>query len=306
MKVEFIEALSALAERDPAVWLLTGDLGFGAFETFKEQFPTRFLNCGIAEQNMVGFAAGAASEGVRPAVYSIGNFLVFRAAEQIRNDIVAPQHPVLLVAAGAGFTYGAAGYSHHLTEDLAFMRSLPGLTVFTPSTASDLAPMIEEWGSRPRPTYLRLERGSTYGGSGDPAFEVGSWRTLRRGADGLICALGSTVTEAITAAGRLDQEGFYASVVDCNQLTGLSPDYLDQVLGSADLVVSVEEHSTRGGLSSLIAEEIATRGMATRLLTLGVDRQYSELTGSPEYLRSHHAISADSIVQAILGTVPHG
>jgi transketolase len=132
------------------------------------------------------------------------------------------------------------------------------------------------------------------------AFEVGSWRTVRVGSDLAIFAVGSAVAEATEASERLSAQGCSAAVIDCNQLTGLSPDYLDQVLSSTQLAISIEEHSIHGGLSSLVAEEIAARGLGIRLLRFGIDGHYSNLAGSPQYLRGQHGISAAAVVEAVL------
>ena len=299
MKSGLIRSLSACAAVDPAVMLLTGDLGFGAFESFVTEFPSQFLNCGVAEQNMLGVAAGLAAEGQRPAVYSIGNFLILRAAEQIRNDIVAPGRPVLMVAAGAGFNYGAAGYSHHLTEDLAYVRTLPGLTVFTPALASDIAPMVSGWHENQQPVYLRLERESVYECDSLPEFKLGEWRPILTGSDLTIFAVGSAIREAIEAAEKLSKMGNSATVFDCNQLTGLSPDFLDRVLSSTRLAVSIEEHSIRGGLGSLLAEEITERGLGIRLLRFGLQGTFSKLAGGQQYLRAQHGITSDHVVESV-------
>lgn len=303
MKSDLTSAMCALAERDARVTLLTGDLGYAAFETFSDRFPSQFLNCGVAEQNMVGVAAGLASEGIRPMIYSIGNFLVLRAAEQIRNDIVAPGRPALLVAAGAGFNYGAAGFSHHLTEDLAFARSLPGLTVFAPSVPTDVRAMLDDWHAEPRPVYLRLERTSSYDAASCGDFIKGAWRSLREGSGVAIFATGGTVAEALVAADGLGHAGVYPAVIDCNQLTGVKSDYLDDVLGSLTLAVSIEEHSIHGGLSSLIAEEIAVRGLGVKLLRFGIDSPYTKHAGGAGYLRSEYGITAEAVIEGILDGV---
>jgi transketolase len=132
MRNAFIQGLSKLAENDKNIMLLTGDLGYGIFEDFEKKFPNQFLNCGVAEQNMIGVAAGLASEGKRVFVYSIANFPTFRCLEQIRNDICYHGLPVTIVSIGSGFSYGTLGYSHYAIEDIAIMRCLPGLRIFSP------------------------------------------------------------------------------------------------------------------------------------------------------------------------------
>ena len=303
MKSALIDTLAAAAERDPSVVLLTGDLGYGAFEAFQERFPNRFINCGVAEQNMLGVAGGMAAEGLRPVVYSIGNFLVLRAAEQIRNDVVAPRRPVLLVAAGGGFTYGAAGYSHHLTEDLAFMRSLPGLTVFTPSQVSDIGPMVSDWLNDPRPVYLRLDRPYSRPDASDQPLRLGHWRTVRTGRDVTVFGVGSTVGVGLDAADLLQEQGVSARVVDCTQMTGLESASIDDLLTTSALAVTVEEHSVHGGLSSIVAEEITSRGLPIPLLRFGVHGAYAALVGRPAFLQQEYGMSAAAIAEAVIRRV---
>ena len=303
MKSAIAAALVEAAERDPSIMLLTGDLGYGAFETFQQRFPDRFINCGVAEQNMLGVAGGLGAEGMRPVVYSIGNFLLLRAAEQIRNDVVAPRRPVLLVAAGGGFTYGAAGYSHHLTEDLAFMRSLPGLTVFTPSQLSDVEPMVRSWLDEPRPVYLRLDRPRTGAVECDQPLRIGHWRRVRDGSDVTLFGVGGTVDVGLEAACLLEEHGVSASVVDCTQMTDLDSTSLSELLAATPLAVTVEEHSLRGGLSSVVSEEIATRGLPVRLLRFGVDDAYTQLAGPPSFLQEQYGMSEAAIVDAVLSQI---
>lgn len=300
MKEALTAALLEAARLDSSVMLLTGDLGYGAFDSFQERLGAQFLNCGVAEQNMVGVSAGLAAEGFKPVVYSIGNFLVFRAAEQIRNDVVAAGRPVLLVAAGGGFTYGAAGYSHHLTEDVAFMRSLPGIDVMVPALVNDIQPMVGDWLSRPRPVYLRLDRTTDVPEAPLTDFKKGWWRTVREGESIGLFSMGSPLEVSIQVADALSVHGVNARVVDCNHLTSLSPDGIDAVLSGITTAVSIEEHSTRGGLGALVAEEITSRGLPITLLRYGLEGSYCPLVGSPTYLRSQHGIEVQRIADRVL------
>jgi transketolase len=300
LKTEFSQGLLEAARTCPEVQLLSGDLGYGAFDAFGREFPDRFLNCGVAEQNMVGVAAGLAAEGLLPVVYSIGNFLVFRAAEQIRNDIVASGRPCLLVAAGGGFTYGAAGYSHHLYEDVAFLRSLPGLALMTPCLPSDVEPMVMDWLARPRPMYLRLDRTPAIHLTDPSRFRAGNWRIVQQGRSVGLFSMGSALELTMEASQILERQGVSCRIVDCNQLSDLSEDAVSASLEGLTLAVAVEEHSVRGGLGSLIAEELASRRSAARLLRFGLSAPYSRLAGPPGFFREQSGMTADAITDAVL------
>ena len=162
MRDAFLRSLITLAETDDRVALLTGDLGFGVVEKFGTKFPDRFWNCGVAEQSMIGIAAGLAKSGMRPFVYSIANFPTFRCLEQIRNDICYHNLPVTIVSVGAGLGYGTLGYTHHGIEDIAALRSLPNISIYSPSDPIDVANVVTRISQNPAPTYLRLGKNNGY------------------------------------------------------------------------------------------------------------------------------------------------
>ena len=156
MRNTFINSLVHLARLDSDIYLIVGDLGFSAIEPFADEFPDRFLNAGIAEQNMAGLAAGMASEGARPFCYSIANFPTFRCAEQIRNDICYHNLPVTIVAVGGGLAYGNLGYSHHAVQDYALFRTLPNMKIAAPADPIEVKALTENIVTNPGPRYLRL------------------------------------------------------------------------------------------------------------------------------------------------------
>ena len=167
MRKTFITTLLALAEADPDIWLLNADLGFSFLEPFAERFPGRYLNVGVAEQNMIGVATGLALSGAKVFAYSIANFPTLRCLEQIRNDVCYHRAHVVVVAVGAGFAYGSQGYTHHAIEDLAVMRALPGMRVGVPGNRHETKALVTHFAREPGPAYLRLGR------DGEPAFHAG-------------------------------------------------------------------------------------------------------------------------------------
>ena len=179
MRSAFIKWLCDKAEKDASIVLLTADLGFSVVEQFAERFPDRFINVGVAEQNMVGIAAGMASEGMKPFTYSIGIFPTFRCAEQLRNDIDYHNLPVITCMAGSGVTYGALGYSHHAVQDIALMRTLPNTMIGCPASPYETLAILDWHYINPCPLYLRLHK------AGDPEIhsaslncEPGQWVPL--------------------------------------------------------------------------------------------------------------------------------
>ena len=156
MRTTFIETLCDLAERDERIWLITGDLGFSVLERFSERFPERYINAGVAEQNMTGIAAGLAHSGLVVFTYSIANFPVMRCLEQIRNDVCYHNMNVNVVAVGGGFSYGTAGYTHHGVEDIAVMRAMPNMTVVAPADPYETRKATESVAAHAGPCYLRL------------------------------------------------------------------------------------------------------------------------------------------------------
>jgi transketolase len=164
MRTAFIKALTDLAETDNRIWLVTGDLGFSVLEEFASRFPDRYLNVGVAEQNMTGVAAGLAMSGKIVFTYSIANFPTLRCLEQVRNDVCYHNANVKIVAVGGGLAYGAQGYTHHAIEDLAILRALPNIRVIAPGDPAETRAAVMAIVNTPGPCYLRL------GKAGEPSF----------------------------------------------------------------------------------------------------------------------------------------
>ncbi|KMN35839.1 transketolase, C-terminal subunit [Chromobacterium sp. LK1] len=182
MRNAFIQELVALARRHPHIALIVGDLGYSVVEPFADEFPDRFINAGVAEQNMTGLAAGMASEGYHVFTYSIANFPTFRCAEQIRNDVAYHKLPVTVVSVGGGLAYGALGYSHHAVQDYALMRTLPNMLIAAPGDPMEVRACMHFLVENPSPSYLRL------GKAGEPNFHLsppdvrpGCWLKVREG-----------------------------------------------------------------------------------------------------------------------------
>ncbi len=299
MRDGFVTTLTQIAAEDDRVILVSADLGFGVFDDFIEKFPDRFLNVGVAEQSMVGVSTGMALEGWKVFSYSIGNFPTLRCLEQIRNDAAYHNANVNIVCTGGGFTYGNLGMSHHATEDLSIMRALPGVTVVAPSDRYETVCAVQSLLETPGVGYLRIEKAVPIDTSnlGVP-FVLGKARRLREGSDVAIIACGGVVSEALSAADNMAQQGVSARVVSMHTLTPVDS---AEVLAAADLgsLVTVEENQISGGLGGGVAEVCAENGKAARLIRLGLQGTYSSIVGDQQFLRSHYGIDAAAIERAI-------
>lgn len=306
MREAFIKTLIKEARKNKKITLLTGDLGFTVFEEFRDQFPQRFINVGVAEQNMMAMAAGLALSGKIVFAYSMASFATLRPFEQIRNDISHHQLAVVIVASGAGLCYGYAGFTHHSLEDLNLMRGIPGMTILCPAD-----PVETIWATRQaiklkKPVYLRL------GKKGEPVLnkktaksKLGKGRILRNGKDILLMATGNLVFNTWQAAKLLAQKNIQATVVSMSTLKPLDTGLIKDFSKKFSFLVTVEEHSIIGGLGSAVAEVLAEGKQKTRLIRLGIPDKFVTEIGSQVFLREKWGLTPDQIaenVRAILNS----
>jgi transketolase len=296
----FFKELEELASRDPRIVLLTGDIGFSILEPFARRFPGRFINAGVAEQNMVGVATGIAEAGLVPFVYSIGPFAVLRPFEFIRNGPVLQRLRVRIVAAGGGVEYGAAGPTHHLVEDLALMRTQRELAVVVPADCAQAAAALRATWDMDGPVYYRISRNSTPPIPGlDGRFSLDGVATVRPGCDVLLLALGPPARACLETADVLASRGVSAAVDIAASLTPALVQSLSARIASFRLVAAVEPHHIDGGLGSAIAELIAEQGLPCRL----VRRGFASAAGSPgsqDFLEKLHGLSSTALADAVL------
>jgi transketolase len=279
--------------------LLTGDLGYAALEPFRDRFPERFFNVGVAEQNMIGVATGLAESGFLPFAYSIANFAALRPYEFIRNGPVLHRLPVRVVGMGGGFEYGHAGPTHFGTEDAGIMRIQNGLTVVSPADHQQARTAVSAVWDLPGPVYLRLgkdDRAIVPGLEG--RFELGRAQIVRDGEDLAFVCMGSVTTEAVAAAELLRQSGIQASLIVVASLSPAPVEDLASALARVPVAVTVEAHSITGGVGSLVCEVIAERGLACRVVRCGVRRAHPGASGSQAFLHKMHGLSADALCAA--------
>lgn len=297
MRRTFAETLAELAAEDPRILLLTGDLGYKALDPFSERHPDRFLNVGVAEQNMVGLATGLAEAGFFPFVYSIATFASMRAYEFIRNGPILHRLPVRIIGVGGGFEYGPAGPTHHGLEDVGVMRLQPGLTLIAPADhAQARAALLASW-DREGPVYYRLgkdDRSTVPGLEG--RFEIGGAHMVREGKDLLMVTTGAIAKEAVEVAQVLSSEGIDCGVMVVASLHPAPSSLLADTIADFPRILSVEAHYVNGGLGSWVSEVIAERGLNCRLVRCGVKDTPDSLTGGQDYLQHRHGLSVDALV----------
>jgi transketolase len=301
MRNTFIATLTALARDDPNVWLLCGDLGYSVLEPFAERFPERYLNIGVAEQNMAGIAAGIALSGKTVFIYSIGNFPTLRCLEQIRNDICYHEADVKVVSVGAGFAYGSQGYTHHAVEEVAILSTLPGMEVFVPCDPAEVRSATRLIAVSRRPSYLRLSRaGEPLLGPEEPG-DVRHPRFLRPGKDVLLLASGPIAAAGLAASETLAGEGLDVGVVSVTCVKPLDEAFVRNITLETRLVVTLEEHILRGGLYTTVAALLASKPRRPPILGLGIPEPTGKISkaGDREMLLAAAGLSASAIAVRI-------
>jgi transketolase len=299
VRVAFARTLCEIAAKDERVVLLTGDLGYSVLEIFREKFPKRYFNVGVAEQNMVGLATGLAEAGMVPFCYSIGTFASLRPFEFIRNGPVLHHLPVRVVGIGAGFEYGTAGPTHHSLEDIGVMRTQPGLTVIAPADFAQATTALNATWDLPGPIYYRFGKDDKAIVPGlDGRFELGRTQTVRKGDDLLIFTCGPISVDVVAAANDLAKDGIETAVMVVASVNPVPEHDLVDALGRHRVALTVETHYVTGGLGSLVAEVIADHGMGTRLVRVGVRAGSKGRSGSTAHMHATHGLDRAGIVNA--------
>ncbi len=293
------DALLALADVHPDLFVLDADVGFSTRGVyFGHKHPDRYLNVGVAEQNMVLTAAGMALAGRRVFAAAFASFLVGRAYEQIRSAVALPRLPVHLVGSHAGITVGEDGATHQMLEDIALMRALPNMTLLVPSDYTSALALLTEIAGQDGPSYTRLprtEQPPIYE-SGDTIFRIGGGQILRDGDQITICACGIMVEEALKAAKVLDQQDIRAEVIDCYCLNPFPTRLVSSSLQRTGCCVTAEEHYLAGGLFETVAG-LAAREYPVPVQPVGVKAEFGQ-SGSAQELKEYYGLTAAQIVSA--------
>ena len=300
MRQAFIEELIRLARFDKRIVLLTGDLGYTVLEQFRSEFPDRFFNAGVAEQNMMGVATGLAEAGYVPFVYSIATFASLRPYEFFRNGPMWHQLPVRLVGVGGGFEYGREGLSHYALEDVGMMRMQPKVMVMVPADWQQAQTMLWKTWQLPQPIYYRISKYETepvvgLGGQ----FDVGRLQLVRQGDKVLLLTMGDLTRQAWLAADKLSDQKIEVGLGVVASVAPAPIKQLQQLIKRYKLIVTLEAHYNSGGLGSLVAEVMAETISSCRLMRLGVTRLPRIAVGQEAYMLAKHNLSAQDLIRVI-------
>ncbi len=301
MRTAFIQELTRQARVNPRVFLVVGDLGFSVIEDFAREFPDRFLNAGVAEQNMTSVAAGLATEGWHVFTYSIANFPTLRCYEQIRNDVCYHRLPVTVVAVGAGLAYGNMGYSHHGVQDLAVMRALPNLTLLSPADPGETAEAVQWLAAHPGPSYLRLGKAGEQTLHQIRGLATGPLE-VRTGDDPVaLVATGSVLSVALATARELEtRENRRLTVFSCPWLKPADATFFAPLWRFRRLV-TLEEHVADGGFGEYLAA-LRPEGVEVRRLALA--HEAAGLVGSQDYLRAQSGLTVEAACRCVGEPIP--
>ena len=298
----FGEGLLAAGENDDRVVALTADLAESTRASkFAEKFPDRFIECGVAEQNMASVASGLAAMGKVPFIASYAMFSPGRSWEQVRTTIAYNNVNVKIIGAHAGVSVGPDGATHQAIEDIAIMRVMPNMIVLAPADTNEAKQAILWAAKHEGPVYIRLARAATpeiIKPDANFSFGKGEWLIEGRESDRSvgIAVTGTLVYEALLAAKQLNESGVKASVVHFGTVKPLDTEAVEKLAGEHDFILTVEEHQRAGGLGSAIAEHLGQH-QPTKVVRLGIDDEFGQ-SGDPEELITHYGLNAEAIVKA--------
>lgn len=303
MRTTFIQTLIERARIDKTIFLVTPDMGFSVFEPFIKEFPDRFLNVGIAEQNAIGVAAGLALSGYNVYVYSIVPFVTMRCFEQVRVDVAYMNTNVKLVGVGGGLSYGPAGATHHAIEDIAIMRCLPNMTVCCPGDPIEAKNIFEASYNYKGPMYIRL------GKNGEPIIqscgnkiEIGKHNLIRKGSSFCLITTGNTLELGSKWIEEWIQEGYDPEHVSLHTIKPIDKIFIENLCKSNKLIVTLEEHNILGGLFSSVSE-IVTQIGSCKIIPCAINDSYNHYVGSQAFIRDKIGLSRKPEIGPSLGKI---
>lgn len=305
MRNAFADEITKLAQADERIVLLSGDIGNRLFDKFKEACPNRFYNCGVAEANMVGMAAGLAMCGLRPVCYTIAPFLTYRCMEQIRIDLCYHHVPVILVGTGSGLAYASLGATHHSCEEVGMLRLLPGMNVMAPGDAWEVRACLSAALTQDNPTYIRIgKKGEPLVHAARPELHVGQALQLAEGRDVVLLSSGAMLPHVVALGKLLEGQGMRPAIYSFPTVKPLDTQLLEKIFTDFRLVATVEEHSVLGGLGGSIAEWKADHPKAPgRLLRFGTEDVFLHETCEQEEAHEHFNLVPGKMAERIVAAL---
>ena len=304
MRNAFADELLSQSNINSDIVLVSADIGNRLFNPFKELYPQRFYNAGVAEANSIGVAAGLAMGGLKPIVYTIATFVTARCFEQIKVDLCYNDNPVIIVGVGGGFSYAGNGATHHSFEDIAILRTLPNMKIVCPADANEVRGALKAALNQNSPVYIRLgKKNEPLIHKSVPEFNIGKVIEIKKGEDVLRLSTGNIMPEALRTAEQLEDEGISTEVVSFHTVKPLDRAYLNQVFEKFKLVVTVEEHGLAGGFGSAVAEwkcsEELKKPLRAKLLSIGAEDTFMRTGGDQAFARNYFGLDAGSICSKI-------
>jgi transketolase len=304
MRQVAINMVHELARRDPRVLFIGSDLGAGTLKAMKAEMPERFFMEGIAEQHVIGMAAGLAMEGFVPYINTIATFLTRRCFEQIAIDVCLENLPVRLIASGGGVVYAPLGPTHIALDDIALMRALPNMAIVAPCDAEEMARLMQAGIDWPGPLYIRLAKGGDpVISSADAGFAIGRSILMRPEGEVLLLGTGVSTGIALAAADLLAAAGVGARVLHAHTVKPFDVDGLVAAAKDCRMVATIEEHSRVGGLGSAVLECLSDLKVAIPVVRLGFPDRFAEGYGSQAHLLEKAGLTPDALAQAVLGAL---
>lgn len=300
MRTAYLDTLYELAKKDKNVLSLVSDNGMIVYDSFRKDFPEQYFNFGISEAHMITAAAGMATCGKIPFAYTISSFLAYRAYESLRLDVCLQSLNVKLIGIGSGMAYGYLGPTHHTTEDIALLRSLPNLTVFCPATPIESKKCIEEAYKINGPVYVRLgSNGEKEWHNKSEVFDITEGLTIKEGTDITIITTGSILSEVVEAAELLEKENISVKVVNIVTLKPFPKEIVKTCVNSTQKIFVVEEHNIIGGLGSAVAEIIADENLSVEFHRIGLEDTFAIGYGTQKEVRMQNGLDTEGIYRQI-------
>ena len=303
MRNNFAEALYEEGKKDNKICVVVADISpAGSIQKFRNEFPDRFINCGVAEQSMIGIAAGLALKGFKPFCYTIATFTLYRPFEMVRVDLCYQNLPVTIIGMGAGAIYSTLGGTHHTIEDVAVASALPNMTVIAPCDPSEMREATKWCATKNKgPVYMRL------GKVGEPnltenaidKFEFGKLRYLKKGKEIAVISYGITVKMALELSAELEKKGKSVSVISCHTIKPLDKEGIKKILNKYQSVYVLEEHVPHGGLSSRVKEIASDEKTKTELKSFTLKDEFIHFYGNHQELLEKHGLSVKQILKKI-------
>jgi transketolase len=300
MRFEVVKAIYEAALKDKRIYFISGDMGHAYVDEFKNNLGCRYYNGGMAEQNIIGVAAGLALSGKKVFVYSIVPFITLRCLEQIKVDVCLHNVDVTIIGVGGGFAYGSAGATHYSIEEIAALRALPNMKIVCPANPYEAKMLMGALIQLGGPSYIRIGRGKEPSPDKEYAVQFGRGVVMRRGRDVTIISSGTIVAEAMKVAKLLEGWGISAEVVGMHTIKPLDADLVIDRALKREGIFTLEEHNVIGGLGSAVAEVILESSCPHRYFKrFGVRDEWPKLVGSQEYLRKSLGFSAELVASTI-------